>query len=484
MDLKAIKARYQGRFDEVSAALLVVMPPDGRIASVNVEAEELTGYEKEELERMLFTDIFREDDRGRIDKIFASSLTTPWRKLFEHNVIIQKRSKRKIVVDMGFRKDPDGIFIFTLQDITDLKEHEQTVVRANEYVNNIIASINEMLIVIDQQGLIVTANAEAEAALGHGSGQLVGQHYRCLLPDQVVFDPTQTKQILALEAEFMTKAGDLLPVLLSASRLKLQQRDHMGAIVIVAADISERKRAERLIAEQQVVIVQASKLSALGEMASGIAHEINNPLHVIVGHCDILNMHLQNPQVDPDKLKASVNMISNMGMRIDKIVRGLQAFSRDRGGDPFERATIAAILSETLTLCEQRIRKRGVTLDLPAMPADLAVSCRPTQVSQVLLNLLNNAYDAVADEDGSWIKIELQADEKSVAIMVSDCGGGIPSDVIKRIFMPFFTTKPVGKGTGLGLSISRTIVEAHGGTLIYDGEAKHTRFIMTLPRVA
>jgi PAS domain S-box-containing protein len=484
MDLKVIQARYQGRFDEVSAALLVVLPPDGRIASVNVEAEELTGYEKEELERMRFADIFRDDDRGRIEKIFASSLTTPWRKLFEHNVIIQKRSKRKIVVDMGFRRNDDGAFIFTLQDITDLKENEQRVIRANEYVNNVIASINEMLVVIDQHGTIVTCNAAAEDSLGHGPGKLVGMAFRDLLANPAGFDPTAARHVSALEIEFKNAKGGRIPVLLSASWLKMQSPDQRGAIVIVAADVSERKRAERLIAEQQMMIVQASKMSALGEMASGIAHEINNPLHVIVGHCDILNMHLGAPQVALDKVQASVTMIGNMSMRIDKIVRGLQAFSRDRGNDPLEDASLTSIIAETLTLCEQRIRKHGINFDLAAIPDDLKIRCRPTQVSQVLLNLLNNSYDAVQSAEKPWIKVELKMEKDKVAIAVCDSGKGIPPDVVQRIFNPFFTTKPVGKGTGLGLSISRSIVEAHGGALFYDDTAKNTRFVMTLPRAS
>jgi C4-dicarboxylate-specific signal transduction histidine kinase len=248
-------------------------------------------------------------------------------------------------------------------------------------------------------------------------------------------------------------------------------------------DISERKKAERLIAEQQMMIVQASKMSSLGEMASSIAHEINNPLQVILGRCEILDMIAADPN-RKDELVSSVQLIDKMSQRIYKIIRGLQSLARDQRNDAKERADFRDIVRETLALCEQRI-KIGVTkFEVPAFKDALMLLCHPTQISQVLLNLLNNSYDEVGGKPGAWIKLEVEQTSDALTFVVADSGGGIPADVADKMFAPFFTTKPVGKGTGIGLSVSKSLIEAHGGTLALDRKAKHTRFVVTLPLAA
>jgi PAS domain S-box-containing protein len=491
--LKALKKLYEGRFDDCSAAIFVVIPPDGRIVSVNTEAEELTAYEKSELEEMYLHDIFREEDRLRIASIFDSSANMQFRKLFEHNVIVRKRSKRKIFVDMGFKKTSlagHDTIVFTLQDITDLKNNEERVIRANQYINSIINGITEILLVSDEQGKIQSLNTAALNLLGYLEHEVIGKPVRMLFPELVTdFNQFTIREFAEIETIVRTKDSVTIPVLLSGSILKRLRSDEGIRMVIVAMDISERKKSERLIAEQQTMIVQASKMSSLGEMASSIAHEINNPLHILLGRAEILSLITDQAGIDHPELASGLAHIERMGQRIQKIVRGLQALTRDQRQDPLERVDFSQILADTLSFCEQRIRIAITDFEVPTLIEPTYIFCRPTQISQVLLNLLNNSYDAVmaskSDQPGVeckvWIKIEVTKREETLEIAVSDSGDRLPKSVIDKLFTPFFTTKPVGKGTGIGLSVSKSLIESHGGSLVYDDASPHTRFVVKIP---
>ncbi len=478
----ALKALYDGRFEDVSAAVLVVVPPRGRIISINVEAEELTGYEKSELEGLDLADIFRDEDRLRITSILNSSAKLDFRKLFEHNVIVRKRSRRKIMVDMGFRRagvGKDLVYVFTLQDITDLKANEERVIRANEYVNNIINSVTGVMIVVDDSDIVQSVNLQGLQLLGYEESAIVGQALSQFFPD----DQSSLRRlgdVAEVETRLRAKDGRLVPVLASKSQLKADRFGESHRSVVVALDISERKKNERLIAEQQMMIVQASKMSSLGEMASSIAHEINNPLQVILGRCELVDLIASDPKRN-DELVSSVQLIDKMSQRIYKIIRGLQSLARDQRHDAKESADFRDIVRETLDLCEQRIKVGVTSFEVPEFQGLVPLLCHPTQISQVLLNLLNNSYDEVGGKPNAWIKLEFQRTGEALTFSVTDSGTGIPADVAERMFAPFFTTKPVGKGTGIGLSVSKSLCEAHGGTLSLDRKCPNTRFVVMLP---
>lgn len=476
----SLKRVYDGRFDDASAAVFVCVPPNGRIVSVNVEAEELTGYERGELENMVLSDIFRPEDKVRIDSIFSSADQLDFRKLFEHNVIVRKRSRRKIIVDMGFKRTGAGgdALVFTLQDITDLKLNEERVIRASEYVNDILDSMIEFLLVADGAGRIEKVNGSALAMLGYVESEVVGQPLSCVLPDL----PSGIKAFAEQETVVRAKDGRTIHVLASRSELKHGPSMGSNKSVIVAMDIEGRKKSERLIQEQQMMLVQASKMSSLGEMASSIAHEINNPLMVILGRCELLEMVADASQAKlPSEIRGGVELINKMSRRILKIVRGLQALARDQRQDAMDVVDLGEIVRDTLALCEQRIRIGVESFQVPAFDSPFPIRCRPTQISQVILNLVNNSYDEVQSKPRNFIKIEATTEGSDVLITVTDSGKGIPPAVAEKLFTPFFTTKPVGKGTGIGLSVSKSLIESHGGTLELDASCLNTRFVIRLP---
>jgi PAS domain S-box-containing protein len=241
-------------------------------------------------------------------------------------------------------------------------------------------------------------------------------------------------------------------------------------------DITEQR-------EQELRMLQSSKMSSLGEMSSGIAHEINNPLAIISLKAQHAHHLLEAEQIDRAKLKAHLQSIESTATRISAIIRGLRAFAREGGSDPFQSVELGTILQDTLLLCQSRFESHQVRLSVSSRFVHTAVlSCRPQQIVQVLLNLLNNAFDAIEGQTDAWIQLDAEDLGDTVRICVMDSGHGIPLEIRDRIMLPFFTTKPTGKGTGLGLSIASGIAFSHGGALDYDPACRNTCFCLILPK--
>jgi two-component system sensor histidine kinase DctS len=163
-------------------------------------------------------------------------------------------------------------------------------------------------------------------------------------------------------------------------------------------------------------------------------------------------------------------------------VRKLNDFSRESSSDPFTSVPIEQILGDALALTQARFAAHGVRIDVRSCPADWRIDCRPSQVSQILLNLLSNAFDAVVGATECWVTLECHDRGEFFHFVVSDSGLSIPQDIRSKIMDPFFTTKPPGSGVGLGLSISSHIATTHGGSLRLDENSPRTRFILELPK--
>lgn len=238
----------------------------------------------------------------------------------------------------------------------------------------------------------------------------------------------------------------------------------------------------QIVEEQRRQSIQAAKLTSLGEMASGIAHEINNPLAIIAA----TSMILKRPKSDSEsdiKLNDSLDRIIKTVDRIAKIIRGLHAFSRDSFDDPAEKTSVQNIITGTLDLCAERLKKNNIELKINC-PEQLFVIAREVQISQVIMNLLNNSLDALDKVETKWIQLDVSEVKGMIMIRVTDSGSGIPEDIAEKIMQPFFTTKDIGKGTGLGLSISKGIVEGHHGKFYLDRKADHTSFVIELPKAS
>ena len=215
-------------------------------------------------------------------------------------------------------------------------------------------------------------------------------------------------------------------------------------------------------------------------MASGIAHEINNPLAIIQGKASQMLKRIQNNEFEKEYLLKEISKIEFNTQRINKIIKGLRTFSRQGENDPIQEFTFQSLLDDVLELCSERFKYQGVELKIQG-ELDIKIFGQPTQLAQVLLNLINNAHDAVINLTEKWISIEVSKNSYSILIKIIDSGRGIPLEIADKIMQPFFTTKEVGVGTGLGLSISKGIIDSHRGKLYLDTNGPNTCFVIELP---
>jgi C4-dicarboxylate-specific signal transduction histidine kinase len=243
--------------------------------------------------------------------------------------------------------------------------------------------------------------------------------------------------------------------------------------------------------EAQAMLMQSSKLSALGEMAGGIAHEINTPLAVISMRVEQLEAIIHELKDDEKINKADLlkftDVVGKTSGRISKIVSGLKSFARDGSKDPLVKTSVTDLIKDSLSFCSEKFLNHGIVLNVESHfgpKGDPFIQCRQVEISQVVINLLNNSFDAIQDLPEQWIKVACEDAGDFVLISVIDSGKGIPNEIQNKIMQPFFTTKDIGKGTGLGLSISKGIIESHSGSLFVDNTCPNTKISIRLPKAS
>jgi C4-dicarboxylate-specific signal transduction histidine kinase len=232
--------------------------------------------------------------------------------------------------------------------------------------------------------------------------------------------------------------------------------------------------------EEKMHRFQLAKMSTLGEMAAGVAHEVNNPLGIIFGYLSKIR-RLAGTANQENEIILAADKIEMTANRISKIVKGLLDFSRDGYKDHLIPVPLVEIIDETLMLSKARLRKRNIQLSLQECPNDVYLHCKPTQISQIILNLINNSADEIELKPDPWIQIGFTQTKTKVQISITDSGNGVNKEIRDKIFNPFFTSKEVGKGVGLGLSISKGIAEDHNGRLYLDTSSVNTRFVLEVP---
>ncbi len=248
-----------------------------------------------------------------------------------------------------------------------------------------------------------------------------------------------------------------------------------GLYLLYLRDTTEESRKKEIIEVQKGQIIQSSKLSSLGEMAGSIAHEINNPLAIIGALAFKIQSLLDRDPLDRPLINESLDKVQATVKRISKIVKSLRQVSRDASQDDFETCELKTVIEEVLDVCREKFASQGVQLEVQ-LPESQLVRCRRIPISQVVLNLLNNAYYVVKSHPQGWIKVHSENLGKRTRISIIDSGNGISPEVVAKIFQPFFTTKEIGEGTGLGLSVSKQIIQDHASSLEYELKDGHTCF--------
>lgn len=237
---------------------------------------------------------------------------------------------------------------------------------------------------------------------------------------------------------------------------------------------------ENVVQQQQSKMIESYKLAHLGELASGVAHELNTPITVIKLRAQQIKRLLGNDATDTDKVRDFVDVIDSTCERMTKIVASLLHAGREPKREEKDYFAIKDILDSAILLCTDRFKNHNIKLHID-VPPDLLVFCSSVQLSQVFLNLISNSFYSVLELQEKWIRIEAVTTRQDIVITVTDSGKRIADDLAHKIMQPFFTTKPAGKGTGLGLSISCGIIQQHGGVLELDMDHKNMSFKVILP---
>lgn len=257
------------------------------------------------------------------------------------------------------------------------------------------------------------------------------------------------------------------------------------------ADLDENKKVLEYIGvmidvtqqrELEAKLVESSKMASLGRMAGAIAHEISNPISVIKLQMSLLMRKASERPLSTEELKKAESIIVGTLDRMGQITHGLRIVARDQRFSEKSIKSIESIFFETLPFCQERFKQVGVRLEFFKEPKEHFVYANSVEISQVIVNLLNNAIDAIEGLAEKKISIQIQSEGQTVVTKITDSGHIEPA-LANKIMDPFFTTKAVGKGTGLGLTISQSIVENHKGSLYLNRESEKTQFIMQLPLV-
>ncbi|MHC4912451.1 MAG: sensor histidine kinase, partial [Planctomycetota bacterium] len=261
--------------------------------------------------------------------------------------------------------------------------------------------------------------------------------------------------------------GKIIPVSITASLTRIGKRRILQGIFI---DINERKRV-------QAELFQAQKLASIGQLAAGVAHEINNPLSALSAEIQWLRERTKDA-----KLAKSLEFMNTISMRIARVINSLLLFFRETPPEYRSNADINSLINETLLLAQRRLKLNRIKVIKRLDDSIEKITVNKSQIEQIFINILQNCMDSMPEGGVVTISTGHNKERGGVDIIFKDTGTGIPKQNLSRIFDPFFTTKPPGRGTGLGLSVSHGIIVEHGGTIKAERrQNKGTRVVVFLP---
>mgnify|MGYP003691372393 CR=1 FL=1 len=346
----------------------------------------------------------------------------------------------------------------------------------------LLHSMDNFLFVIDLDGKVLLTSDSLISKTKMTKERLESKKFYELLKVEQTEKPLNFYDLLLLDKKhgdidllFYEEDGKPINTMLMSSSILSNFYNDKDYILVLLADMREHRQT-------QMQLMQSNKMVALGEMASGIAHEINNPLTVVMGQLNILKKHIERIEGDHSKIDVLTEKINTNFLRITKIVKSLQTMSRSSVKSPVEEVQLSEILDAVDDLSKPKFSASKVEFLTEGDFENVSIKCRETEIMQVMLNLVNNGIDSVAQSENPWVKVFFEENEEDISIFIMDSGGGIDMALQVRLFEPFYTTKEIGKGTGLGLSISKSLIEAHGGTLGYDTSKPNTCFKIVLPK--
>ena len=473
---------------------IVVIDRNGAIRSVNNATERLFGYAAEELSGRNLKLLMPEPYAGEHDRYLADYLRTGQKKIIGigREVVGRRRDGSVFPMDLSVGEARDGsepIFVGIIRDITDRKAAELAQRESELRLRSILDTVPDAIVVIDAQGTIQSFSPAAERLFGYGSAEVLGRNVNILMPTPYHeahdgylerYLRTGERRIIGIGRVVvgLRKSGETFPMELQVGEFAFGESRFFTGFV---RDLTEPREAERRIHDLQAELLHASRLSVMGQMASTMAHELNQPLTAVMNYLEAGRQLLATGAGGPERIGEMMEKAIAQAQRAGDVIRRLRGFV-SKGETERRIQSLNQLVEEALALALVGARQRSVRASLELDHALPPVLVDQVQIQQVVLNLVRNAIEAMEEVERRELTIGTRAitEEGMAEVIVSDTGPGIAAELADRLFQPFVTTKPTGMG--LGLSICREIVEAHHGRLTTSpGSAGGTVFRLTLP---
>ena len=367
------------------------------------------------------------------------------------------------------------------------------VVRERDSKASLIANAPALIFVTDQNGRILTFNHACEQSIGLERIEAVGKSIQQLIPEITPASLSPLSHGGSSKLTYAVQKADGARRYLSLTSVPtIDPTTGENHLLWLGEDITESRASAELLKTQEQKLEAAGRLAAIGEVAASIAHEINNPLTVLRLQNERITQYLKD-QSAPLPIQGASSRVDAMSLRITRIIRSLQSLTRNSDADPFVRVSLEHLLQDATDFVEDRYRTAGFELQLHSENLNTEIECRPIQISQVVLNLLTNAWDSIRErtqlEPECPRRVDIQCDRMTesgrewIRIHVIDTGKGLDPEAIAKIGKSIFSTKPPGRGTGIGLKLSHTILETHSGRLSVSipNAPGTTQFTLVLP---
>jgi two-component system sensor kinase FixL len=478
--------------DAVTDIALFTLDPEGRVTSWNAGAERISGWTEQEIIGRHVSVFYRPEEAaaGRPEQDLATGLETGRRE--EQGIRVRKDGSAFVAhATLTLLKDRDGRacgFAKVIRDITERVAAEEALRAREAHLRSILETVPDAMIVIDEDARIQSFSATAVRLFGYEPHEVIGQNVNILMPapyreqhDGYMhrYLTTGERRIIGIGRVVVGqhKDGATFPIELAVGEMRSGGERYFTGFI---RDLTERQQTETRLQELQSELVHMSRFTALGEMASTLAHEINQPLTAIANYlkgCRRILERMEGNEVP--MLREAVNQAAEQALRAGQVIRHLREFVA-RGESERHIEHLPKLIEEASALALVGAKEKGIRVSFRLDPHAQLVLADRIQIQQVLLNLIRNAIEAMEDSARRELVIRTAAPEDGlVEIAVQDTGSGLSPEIAAQLFQPFMTTKK--HGMGVGLSICRTIVESHGGKIWAASETgKGTTFTFTL----